>query len=202
MAPQHRRYRPSGVSVRLHPLLYLPTQPFANQSQSVAGLLHGVNHFFAARGLFFPISHPQVRMLLGGPHHLDNPEHRKTLVSLDLLRAVFARLDLSAPVDQALWGFCVFRSSFCFANQRTSHDGYRFEMFALLHDEIVARDAHDKETSFMQLAMSVSIRLVGSMTSQNGPAVVRSLNKSGDKSTFPVLGALCLRRTHGNLPDT
>ncbi|EGZ14686.1 hypothetical protein PHYSODRAFT_506965 [Phytophthora sojae] len=77
------------------------------KSDTIANTLHGINHFFKARALAFPVGHPQVCMLLKGLRRLDTPEQRKAPVTLSLLRAVFNRLDLNSPAYQALWGHCV-----------------------------------------------------------------------------------------------
>jgi hypothetical protein len=178
--------------------VHRPGQP-PIKSRSIAGILHGVHHFFAARGLPFPIGHSQVRMLLQGLHRLDQPERRKLAVSLEMLRVVFSRLNMSTSPDQALWGVLCLAFFFLLRKSEIVADGHRFKWFAQRSSDIIIRDSSGRPTTSATAACSVSIRLQGSKTNQNEPPIVRRLTRSTDPYDCPVLGAVCLLRAHGGL---
>ncbi|EGZ18503.1 hypothetical protein PHYSODRAFT_332284 [Phytophthora sojae] len=142
------------------------------RSATIANNLMGVRHFFQASRQHFPVDHPQVRMLLKGISRLDSPPERKAPVSIQLLEACFASLNLASFSDQALWGFC----------------------------DVAVFDRADNATLDASAATTVHIRLRGSKTNQAGQATTRMLRRSGHRFLYPARGALLLLRSRRSLP--
>ena len=172
------------------------------RSSSLSSVLHGINHFFRACGLAFPISHPQICMLLKGLSRLDPPPRSKAPVSLALLGACFRRLDFALPQDQALWGVLCLSFFFLLRRSEIVAENAIFKRFALRADDVVVLDAHGFPTMEAQAAVSVCISLRGSKTDQQGKGASRLLSRSGHRCICPVFGALLLKHCHGSLPGS
>ncbi|OWZ04688.1 hypothetical protein PHMEG_00023370 [Phytophthora megakarya] len=171
-------------------------------SSTLSNMLHGIRHFFAARGLQFPSDHPITRMLLKGIKRLDSPKQHKTPVSIQLLDLCRESLQLDQPRDQALWG--VLCLSFFFLLRRSEIVAVRsqhFRWFALRAQDITFFDTNDRPTSIPANAVAVSIVLQGSKTDQVGDGTVRRLYRSGHHWLCPVAGALLLLSARKSLPN-
>ncbi|EGZ23215.1 hypothetical protein PHYSODRAFT_324441 [Phytophthora sojae] len=171
------------------------------RSATIANNLMGVRHFFQASGRHFRVDHPQIRMLLKGISRLDSPPERKAPVSIQLMEACFASLNLASFSDQALWG--VLCLAFFFLLRRseiTSISGGKFRWFALKAQDVAVFDRAGNATLDASAATTVHIRLRGSKTNQAGQATTRMLRRSGHRFLCPVLGALLLLRSRRSLP--
>ena len=154
------------------------------KAATIAGVLHGIRHFFASEGHTFPSSQPQISMLLKGIARLDAPQHHKAPVSLELMDAVYSSLNLERRADLALWGvLCLSLFFLLRRSEIVAVSGTKFKWFALKASDLVVVDVRGQPTTSPADAQAVYMTLRGSKTNQAGTTTVRHLKRSG----HPVL---------------
>ncbi|KAF1787873.1 Integrase-like, catalytic domain [Phytophthora cactorum] len=154
--------------------------------------LHGIRHFSEDAGLPFPTDNPQARRPTATA---GTGIHRATRSLSTVVGPPRLRGTGSIGGGLCLDFFFVLRRSKIVATTATS-----FHWFALKTADVAVIDADGSLTLDPSRAAAVCIRLEGSKTNQTGPQVMRILSRSGHPLLRPVLGALLLLRSTGNLP--